>query len=261
MAGADKRLHVVYFSPSGTTQMVARTFAKGTGLLQVEHDLLRDRSSESVSFAAGDVAAFFFPVFAGRIPAVCADALKRFSTEGSPAVAIVVFGNRAYDDALLELRDILAERGFVVFAAAAFVAQHSIFPAVAHGRPDDEDKRKIASFGAECAQKLSSLNAGEAIGQVSVPGKLPYVKPASVPLCPTASSLCDGCGACARICPTAAIPQDNPRKTNKSLCICCTACIAVCPRRARAFRSPVYAIAAKAFAAKNAERKEAETFI
>ena len=255
------RLHVVYFSPSGTTQAVARTFASGMALETVEHDLLRKRTGESVSFGEGDVAAFCLPVFAGRVPALCTEALKRYSLSGTPAVAIVVFGNRAYDDALLELRDILTERGFVVFAAAAFVTQHSIFPAVAHGRPDDEDKRLISSFASQCAQKLSRFAQGEAIHQVDVPGNSPYVKPASPPLCPTASSKCTGCGACAAICPTAAIPPDSPRKTCKSRCICCTACIAVCPVNARAFRSPVYAVAAKAFTAKNAERKEGQTFI
>lgn len=142
--GEYKRLHVVYFSPSGTTRAVARTFAQGAALEALEHDLLLDHTGESVSFEAGDVAAFFLPVFAGRIPAVCADALKHFRGSGLPAVAAVVFGNRAFDDALLELQDALTGRGFVVFAAAAFVAQHSIFPEVAHGRPDDEDKRRIA---------------------------------------------------------------------------------------------------------------------
>lgn len=116
-------------------------------------------------------------------------------------------------------------------------------------------------FALKCTQKLSSLKAGEAIYQVSVLGKLPYTKPASVPLCPTASSVCDGCLACVAVCPAHAIPKDSPRKTNKALCICCTACVAACPRHARAFHSPLYAIAAKAFAAKNSSRKESQTFI
>lgn len=255
------KLHVVYFSPSGTTQAVARTFAAGTGLEPVEHDLLRNHSGENMSFGDGEPAAFFLPVFAGRIPAWCRGKLEAFTAKGNPAVAVVVFGNRAYDDALLELRDVLTERGFAVFAAAAFVAQHSIFPTVAHGRPDDEDKRRIASFASQCAQSLASFAQGEAIHQVDVPGKTPYVKSASVPFCPTASAKCTACLKCVNLCPAAAIPATNPRKTDKTRCFCCTACIAVCPVEARSFHTPLYAAVAKAFAAKNSHRKEGEFFI
>lgn len=260
MSDAQGRLHVVHFSPSGTTQAVAHTFAQGTSLETAEHDLLRT-PDKGVEFTPEDAAAFFMPVFAGRIPTCCRMRLEELTAKGNPAVAVVVFGNRAYDDALLELRNLLSERGFVVFAAAAFVAQHSIFPTVAQGRPDDEDKHLIASFAQQCFQKLSSFVQGEVVGQVSVPGKTPYVKPASVPLCPTASAKCTGCLACVKICPAKAINATNPRKTDKSRCFCCTACIAVCPVKARAFHTPLYAPIAKAFAAKNSSRKEGETFI
>lgn len=61
-------------------------------------------------------------------------------------MAVVVYGNRDYEDALLELHDILSENGFVVVAAGAFVARHSIFPDVAAGRPDRDDLDRMAEF-------------------------------------------------------------------------------------------------------------------
>lgn len=41
------------------------------------------------------------------------------------AIPIVLFGNRNYDDALIELRNLLEEDGFNTIAAGAFVGEHA----------------------------------------------------------------------------------------------------------------------------------------
>ncbi|MEG2262701.1 MAG: 4Fe-4S binding protein [Raoultibacter sp.] len=248
---------VVYFSASGTTKKIATAVAASLGKEVVEHDLLRHPQVTPVVFEAGESAVFAMPVFAGRIPAVCVDMLKQFKGSNTPVIALVVYGNRDYDDALLELSDLLTEQGFVVVAAAAFIAQHSIFPQVAQGRPDADDQQKITLFGEACSKALACFSGAE---KVIVKGQSPYRDPAPIPLTPSGNAHCDECGTCVALCPTKAISVDEPRKTNKNLCITCTACIAACPQNARSFGGPVYAVAGKSFVKKNAERKEPEFF-
>ncbi len=57
----------------------------------------------------------------------------------TPAIAVVTYGNRDYEDALLELQTILEQNGFVVIGAAALIAEHSIVHSVGHDRPDEAD--------------------------------------------------------------------------------------------------------------------------
>lgn len=183
--------------------------------------------------------------------------LGQFKGANTPAVAVVVYGNREYDDALLELTEILKAQGFIVVAAAAFVAQHSIFPAVAQGRPDQKDRELIKAFGARCKIAFAEFSGDE---NITVKGTSPYCKAAAIPIRSSGDSSCTACGTCVKICPTGAIAGENPRKTDKSRCISCTACIAACPQNARNFRGPLYAIAGKDFSKKNSVRKEPEVF-
>jgi len=250
-------VNFVYFSPSETTKSVITTLADVLDGEINEFDLLRIPLEQAVTFSADSPAVFALPVFAGRVPAICADMLAKFKGQNTPAVAIVVYGNREYDDALLELTDILKANDFVVVAAAAFVAQHSIFPIVASERPDQKDKEAIVSFGKQCAKAIAACLGNE---KIKVKGSSPYCKPGAIPLQPSGDSKCDNCGACAIICPTKAIAKETPRRSDKKRCISCTACISVCPQKARAFHGPMYAIAGKAFAGKNSARKEPETF-
>lgn len=228
-----QKTNLVYFSPSGTTKSVISTLAEGLPGEKIEYDILQHPLETSLTFGSDEVAVFAFPVFAGRIPAVCADALQHIKGVNTPAIATVVYGNRAYDDALLELVDLLVSKGFVVVSAAAFVARHSIFPRVAQGRPDSEDKQFIAKFSHTSAQILSCFSGTES---VAVAGNHPYREISSNPLKPSTNSTCTACGVCVALCPTKAIDEQNPRKTNKEKCISCTACIAACPQKARAFR-------------------------
>lgn len=254
-----KIANLIYFSPSGTTKSVISTLYEGLGYDEKkEHDLLRQPPKQVVTMMADTPAIFAVPVYAGRVPALCAAMLKQFKGTNTPAVAIVVYGNREYDDALLELTDILKANGFVVVAAAAFVAQHSIFPAVAGGRPDEKDVEIIKAFGETCNKAFTGFTGKETI---AVKGNAQYCKAASIPIRPTGDSKCNACGACVTICPTNAINVDFPRKTDKSRCISCTACIAVCTQNARKFHGPLYPVAEKGFRMANMTRKEPELFV
>lgn len=251
------KINLVYFSAAGTTKTVATVLAESMQREIIEYNLLRQPPEHSITFEPDLPAIFAMPVYAGRVPAICANMLQQFQGKNTPAIAVAVYGNRDYDDALLELKNILSENGFVVVAAAAIVAQHSIFPTVASGRPDQKDKQKIASFGRNCNLALREFTGRE---KVTVKGNTPYRETGAVPLQPSGNSKCNACGVCVKLCPTKAIATENPRKTDKTRCIACTACISACPQNARAFHGPLYAVASKGFTSKNSTRKEPEFF-
>ena len=63
------------------------------------------------------------PVYGGRLPAIAVQRLREIRGNDSPAIAVVVYGNRAYDDALLELRDVLTANGFCLFSLVSSVCR------------------------------------------------------------------------------------------------------------------------------------------
>ncbi len=52
------------------------------------------------------------PVYTGRVALEAVRGIQRFKAKNAPAVLVVVYGNREYEDALLELQDIVVEAGF-----------------------------------------------------------------------------------------------------------------------------------------------------
>ena len=201
----------------------------------------------------GDTALLISPVYAGRIPAMAADLFRQIDGRGMKAIVAVVYGNRDYDDALLELADIAAGDGFEVIAAGAFIGRHCIFPKVAAARPDVSDIAAATDF-IKRARESGKLNISE------IKGSRPYKKPGAVPLRPqTDKSECRACGVCARECPAGAIDPVT-LATDKEKCITCCRCIAVCGSHARKFKGIMYAAVGKVFCAQNSKRREPELF-
>ncbi|MDE6135816.1 MAG: flavodoxin domain-containing protein, partial [Muribaculaceae bacterium] len=139
-------LHTFFFSPSGTTRKYAETMTEAYGENTQMIDLTHGETEFECDLVDGDTALFLAPVYAGRIPAMAAKLFRQINGSGMRAIVAVVYGNRDYDDALLELADIVSECGFSVVAAGAFIAQHCIFPKVAEGIPDREDLAIAADF-------------------------------------------------------------------------------------------------------------------
>ena len=137
-------------------------------------------------FAADELAVIAAPVFGGRVPALSVERLRGITAHGTPAVVVAVYGNRAYEDALLELCDAAAERGFRVIAAGAFIARHSIVPDIAAGRPDSADFAALERFAAAVREKLAAAPAAEALSAVTPPGSRPYREFGGVPMHPSA---------------------------------------------------------------------------
>ncbi|MDL2215111.1 4Fe-4S binding protein [Dysgonomonas sp. OttesenSCG-928-M03] len=257
-----KNIHLVYYSPALSTRKIIRMMGKSMQLPSKEYDITEDTSTPP-AFRADDLVVFAVPVFAGRVPALASKALSKIKGENTPAIIICVYGNREYEDALLELRNICTENGFIPFAGGAFVARHSIFPNVAINRPDDQDQIEITQFAKKCIEEYEKLKLQDENKhiQLNVKGNYPYRDPSVVPLKPTGDSKCDKCGTCVKRCPVNAISEKNPRKTDKDLCISCARCVAVCPQHSRKFRGIIYQVARKKFeSAYGNNRKEVETF-
>lgn len=251
----------IFFSPRGGTRRVARCIGDGWGK-PAERDLIGSPLTEALTIPAEEPLLVCLPVYAGRIPTVCREMLREhLKGAGGPAIAVAVYGNRAYDDALLELVDLLEENGFHVVGAGAFIARHSIFPKVANDRPDERDRASMAAFAEQCRKRLATY-APENCGRIQVPGDPGYRErePHGVPIKPDCNKNCMKCMACARSCPTHSIPLDTPWLTNTDTCISCGACIFLCPTEARKFRGVAYEAAAKGFELKCAKYREPETF-
>lgn len=244
-----KRLHVLYFSPTGGTEQIARLAAKELAArLDLEPEFLdfthpADRQSEH-RFGPEDVLVMASPVYAGRLPnKLVPEYQTKVFGDSTPAVPICVFGNRSPDEALRELVLLLEGNGFRIAAAAAFAGRHAFSDKVGEGRPDGDDRAEIAAFAARTAEKL--------FGDVLPPLDMdrseigPYYTPLRTDGAParflkakplTRWEKCCHCGACARACPMGSI--DPATMEAVGLCVKCQACVRRCTRKAKFFEDP-----------------------
>lgn len=252
------KLYDIVFSPTGGTKKVAECL---TGVLEGEVttvDLADSRQDfNAVSLEKEDMAVISVPSYGGRVPAVAAERLGRLHGNGARAVLVCVYGNRAYEDTMVELEDAARETGFRVIAAMAAVAEHSIARQFASGRPDEQDAQQIAAFAEQIRGKLSTNDLSEP----KLPGNRPYKKAGGASIVPKATKDCNRCGVCAANCPVEAIHKDDPTKVDEKACISCMRCVAVCPQGARKV-SPLLLSAASLMLKKVcSERKECELFL
>lgn len=147
--------HIVYFSPSGTTKATAQTIAIEFPDEYAVHDITVKGDAISIE-PQNDMVLLAAPVYAGRIPPLAAERFSLVKGNGQKAIVVVVYGNRDYDDALLELCDIATKQGFKVVAAGAFIGEHCIFPKVATERPDADDILKIKEFATAAKEALAT---------------------------------------------------------------------------------------------------------
>ena len=186
-----------------------------------------------------------------------AERRRAYRGEGARAISAAVYGGRAYEDALVELDDLLGGQGFRVIASAALLAEHSIVRPLAAGRPDAQDAAQLAEFGARIAAKLEQGD----LAAPHTPGNRPYKEWAGMPTAPQATEACNACGTCARECPAGAISADHPAQTDAARCITCMRCVAVCPQKARALPAPVLQMLSQKLAPFMEKRQENELYL
>ncbi|MDE6140948.1 MAG: 4Fe-4S binding protein [Alistipes sp.] len=222
--------YLITFSPTGGTRRVAEAVVSAWA--DVRHIDLSEPAKrfDEIAFGKSDLAAIAIPVYNGRIPAFATERLLQMKADGSKCVIIAVYGNRAYDDALVELQDTAAQCGFEVMAAITAVAEHSIMRQFATARPDTADIAELADFGRKIID-AAKLTTGKGL---ELPGNRPYKK-AGGAFVPKATHRCTDCGICARSCPAQAIDPRDPRRVDKSRCIGCFRCVTACPSHARRF--------------------------
>lgn len=256
-------IHSVYFSATFTTRGIVRAIAEQLGQTIIQYDITDEMPAKEIILnKTGDLLLVGVPVYAGRIPPIALDALHKFKGSGTPVIVVCVYGNRDYDDALLELKDTVEGNGFKTIAAGAFIARHSIFPRVAANRPDEKDKQEIAKFADRCKDKIAATEGITALPQLEVKGNKPYKIPKDIPIRPSGKKKsCNRCGVCAKQCPAKAIPSDKPYQTDRQKCISCGRCMVVCPQKSRRFRGLLYKIAGWKFTKDNSKRKEPECYL
>jgi len=260
---------LAYFSPTGTSKAVVQGIARGFGPGAAEiFDITRpDGRTRPLRTSASDLLIIAVPVYMGRIPALLGDWLSAIEADDTPTVCVVVYGNRAYENALLELRDAVAAHGCVPVAGAAYIGEHSFATPdapVALGRPDADDLSHAEAFGRQVRKKLDAVSRISDLPEVHLPGSYPYegaTKIWDVDFIEVSGVLCGQCGICAEVCPVGAVDPEDSAVIDKVKCITCCACIKACPENARTIKPGPVADAQKRLSTLFAEPKSPECFL
>ncbi len=233
---------LIYFSPTGTTSQIINKIAEGLGNETETFDFTLPKSRleyKQLSFGSTDFVVVGVPVYSGRIPEFLEDFFNQIQGHETPAVFVALYGNRDYDDALLELKDFFEKRGFKSIAAAAFIGEHSYSDKVAANRPDKVDLNKAFAFGQSIKTKIDNItNLNDVIFEVK--GNYPYKERKPSPqIVPQTSEDCNDCGICSELCPMEAINFNNYKIIAPEKCIRCCNCIKKCPENAKSFTDKI----------------------
>lgn len=251
-----QKVCAAFFSATGTTKTMVTTIANelasklGVSCEQFDFTLPSARLKVK-SFTPDTLVVLGTPVYAGRVPNVLLKYLVTVQGNGAIAVPVVLYGNRNYDDALIELRDILETDGFHTVAAGAFIGEHSFSKILAKDRPDAADLSIATNFADKVAEKLNAAAEPSAIPTIAVEGTpnpyRGYYQPRDrkgTPVDirkvkPLTNDSCINCKLCASVCPMGSINPENVREFI-GICIKCGACIKKCPVHAKYYDDAGY---------------------
>lgn len=253
-------LYEIHFSPTGGTKETVDVISAQWNIPKSIIDLAdMNVEFDKYEFYGDDLCVIGVPSFGGRVPAVAVQRIRQLKANNTPTIIIATYGNRNYDDTLVELQEIVENVGFCVVAALAVVTQHSIFPQIATGRPDALDKSKLAEMAIKIKvyiERANGFNKAKLSGE-----NRQYKEYKGVPLKPVTSSKCMKCGICANNCPVGAIPLDNPKVTDNEKCISCMRCVRRCPKGARKISELKSSMILMKIKKECQERKDIEIFV
>jgi len=233
-----EKIWTVYFSPTGNSKGVAKAIATGFEGVPVEDiDLTSPGAVTGRQFGPKDLVVIGVPVYAGRVASVAVTRLATISGRNTPAVLAVTYGNREFEDALIEMNDISVNAGFSPVAVGAFIGEHSFSSPeqpIASGRPDTLDLTTAKKFGERISKKLAEIKNLQSSFFPDVPGNRPYKDGmGNLPFTPSLlEEQCTRCGLCISVCPTGAISLQAKIEIDPNLCIFCCSCIKNCPEGA-----------------------------
>lgn len=226
-----KNLKLLYFSPTDTTKIIVENIAAGLEMKCEYYNItLAQNRIEIPKFEKDDLLILGLPVYGGRIPIILEEYLLKLNGNGASAIPVAIYGNRDYDDCLLEMADLLKQTNFKLESAAAFIGEHSFTKLLATNRPDSNDIKIAHDFGAKTKKLIESSNIN---GELKIKGNFPY-KERSVakPMAPTVNSNCTVCKICLNTCPVNAINFDKVIIADENKCIKCNSCVKKCPQNA-----------------------------
>ncbi len=258
----------IYFSPTGNTKKIVDAVALGIAGECIDYDITlpQQRAEFSYLFQPEDIVIVGMPVYAGRIPNLLLPFVKSINVgssilpKGIRAVPVVTFGGRNYDDALIELADLLDNNGFNIYAAGAFVAEHSFSNKICYSCPNSNSLAFAAKLGAIAADRETVKNNTEYeaferneifIGKRNIKGRAEgervYYKPKyadgttinMLKVKPKTNMNCNRCGLCAERCPMGSISAKNPAEITGP-CIKCNRCVRECKMEAKYFDDAGY---------------------
>lgn len=254
------KLYDIVFSPTGGTQKVSSLLTNSMEGEVIRIDLTDSTQDfHSIQLKQEDAAVISVPSYGGRVPAVAIERLSMLNGQGVRAILVCVYGNRAYEDTLVELEDTAKQAGFQVIAAVAAVAEHSIARQFAAGRPDTQDAAQLSDFARQIQRKLASKDKD--ISEPAIPGNRPYKKAGGAGMVPKPTKDCIRCGVCAAKCPVQAIDKEDPKKVAEKTCISCMRCISVCPHSARKLNPVMLSAAGLMLKKVCSKRKECELYL
>lgn len=247
------KITLVYFSPTGNTQKSLEAMALAVGDSFETLDLTVPGDMVSRQFTKEDTVILGAPVYGGRIPQIARERFTSVQGDHTPCLIAATYGNRDFDDALVEMADLAAEQGFVVKGAAALIGRHT-FGEIQINRPDADDLAADAEFARKALAKPDDAPA------FSIPGNRPYKDGGKGgKFRPLTSDACVKCGLCVAGCPVQAIGQDCVSVADH--CISCFRCIRRCPMGAKNMDTEGYQEFAVMFTEKLKNRRENQFFL
>lgn len=254
------KLIQIVFSPTGGTEKVADIITEEWEGTVTRIDLTNAETDFSkIIIGQEDTALIAVPSYGGRIPGLAAERLMKIQGNQAKCIIVCTYGNRAYEDTLVELQDIAEKCGFQTVAAISAVAEHSIVHQYAAGRPDEKDAEELHGFAKTIYGKLQDTKIPETVPDI--PGNRPYKKAGGAGLVPKATKDCVSCGLCAENCPAQAISRENLKTADAGKCISCMRCAVRCPKSARKVNGAMVSAVALALKKACSERKKNELFI